>query len=149
MRLHAALFGMALLAMAPAATADLGASVTSPPDISGNWNFRSYTYDECDFTGTARLRPTEKAGTYSCELTARQACPEIEWVVRQSCIANRTEDRLIIRSTIEQFINGPETSDYWPDNFILKIRSDDLMTGTLVSHGSYASEFTRQAEGIS
>ncbi|MEO0785646.1 MAG: hypothetical protein AAFY10_08085 [Pseudomonadota bacterium] len=119
--------------------------------ITGSWTFKSYTGDACDFGGVARLSNPTSDGVYDCELTARQVCPVVgvEWVVRQSCIANRTDDRLIIRSTIEEFIVGEPTPAYWPDNFVLKIRSGDLMTGSLVSHGSHASEFTRQIEGIS
>ncbi|MEM1150316.1 MAG: hypothetical protein AAGI03_07140 [Pseudomonadota bacterium] len=119
--------------------------------IVGSWNFRSYTEDTCEFGGVAHLRAPDETGAYPCELTARQDCPvwNVEWVVRQSCVANRTGDKLIIRSRIEEFIVGEPTPDYWPDNFVLKIKSDNLMTGSLVSHGSYASEFTRMAEGIS
>ncbi|MEM9739233.1 MAG: hypothetical protein AAF829_05135 [Pseudomonadota bacterium] len=119
--------------------------------IVGAWNFRSFTGDTCDFGGVAHLRAPDPSGVYPCELTARQVCSaaNIEWVVRQSCIANRTDNRLIIRSTIEEFLVGDPTPAYWPDNFVLKIRSGDLMTGTLVSHGSHASEFTRQVEGMS
>lgn len=119
--------------------------------IVGSWSFRSYTDDACDFGGVAHLRAPDESGAYPCELTARQVCPawNVEWVVRQSCIANRTDDRLVIRSTIEEFIVGEPTPSYWPDNFILKIRPGDLMTGSLISHGTHASEFTRQVEGIS
>lgn len=144
-----ALLAAALIAAAPMASADLGAQVSSEPDISGNWAFKSFTYDACEFGGVATLMPTEEDNTYSCELTARQFCPSVEWVVRQSCVAHRTGDRLVIRSQIEEFITGPETASYWPDNFILKIQSGDRMTGSLISHGTHASEFTRQAEGIS
>lgn len=120
-------------------------------DITGSWNFRSFTSDSCDFGGVARLGLPDDAGTYPCELTARQVCPphDVEWVVRQSCVASRTENRLVIRSTIEEFLVGEPTPAYWPDNFVLSIMSDDRMTGSLVSHGSHASEFTRQVEGIS
>lgn len=127
------------------------ASSTKPANISGQWTFKAYTYDSCDFGGVAELSTTEEPGVYACELTARQVCPinEIEWVVRQSCIATRTDDRLTIRSTIEEFLVGEPTPAYWPDNFILKIRSSDRMTGSLISHGTHASEFTRQVGGIS
>lgn len=119
--------------------------------IVGSWNFRSFTNDACDFGGVMHLQAPDATGAYPCELTARQVCPvnDVEWVVRQSCIANRTDNRLVIRSTIEEFVVGEPTPSYWPDNFILKIRPGDLMTGSLISHGTHASEFTRQVEGIS
>lgn len=144
-----ALLALCLMASAPMAMADLGAQSAGEPDITGNWAFKSYTYDACEFGGVASLVPTEEEDTYTCELTARQFCPSIEWVVRQSCIAHRTGDRLVIRSQIEEFITGPETASYWPDNFILKIQTGDRMTGSLISHGTHATEFTRQVEGIS
>lgn len=145
--------GLALLGVSSTASAQ-----TQEPDaseqvfsITGAWNFRSYTGDACEFGGVAHLRTPDATGAYPCELTARQVCPlnNVEWVVRQSCVANRTDNRLIIRSTIEEFIVGEPTPAYWPDNFVLKIQSSNRMTGSLVSHGSHASEFTRQVEGIS
>lgn len=146
MRLRGALLIAAMLAVMPTARADLEAGSA---DISGNWTFKSYTYDACEFGGVVSLIPTEEDGTYTCELTARQFCPNIEWVVRQSCVAKRTDDRLVIQSQIEEFVSGPATVSYWPDNFILKIHSGNRMTGTLISHGSHASEFTRETGGIS
>lgn len=120
-------------------------------DIVGNWAFQSNTYDGCDFGGVASLTPAEEPNMYECELTARQACPvlNIEWVVRQSCIAERNGDRLTIRSRIEEFLVGEPTESYWPDNFVLTVRSSGHMTGSLVSHGVHPTEFVRQSEGIS
>lgn len=150
MTMRAALLALGLMAAAPLASADLGSDeMTSRPIIAGNWVFKSFTYDACEFGGIARLTPSGEENTFTCELTARQTCPNIEWVVRQSCVAHRTGDQLVIRSEIEEFITGPETDSYWPDNFILKIHDGSRMTGSLVSHGSHATEFTRQAEGIS
>lgn len=150
MRLLFLLAGLIVIsAPASAETPEPGAEEAY--SIVGSWTFRSYTDDTCDFGGVAHLRAPDESGAYPCELTARQVCPawDVEWVVRQSCIANRTDNRLLIRSTIEEFIVGEPTPSYWPDNFILIIRSGDLMTGSLISHGTHASEFTRQVEGIS
>lgn len=136
---------LAALAVLPA-----GADVEPDrPSILGSWSFKSWTYDDCDFGGVARFTPGEAPSRYRCELTARQACMEVTWVVRQSCVADRTGDRLTIRSSIEEFLQGEPTPLYWPDNFVLTIQSSDRMTGTLVSHGSHPSEFVRTAEGIS
>lgn len=132
---------------APAAMADSAEGA----NISGNWTFQAHTYDGCDFGGVTRLTPADRPNFYDCELTARQVCPalEIEWVVRQSCIAERNGDRLTIRSEIEEFLVGEPSQSYWPDNFILTVRSDSRMTGSLISHGAHPAEFIRQAEGIS
>lgn len=139
----------ALVVALPAlADADLDAG---GPNIFGTWSFKSWTYDGCDFGGTARFTPGEEAGLHSCELTARQSCPayDLEWVVRQSCTARQSDDRLTVTSRIEEFLVGEPTPEYWPDNFVLTIRSSNRMTGSLVSHGTHATEFVRDAGGIS
>jgi len=64
-------------------------------------------------------------------------------------VAERAGDQLTITSRIEEFLEGEPTPNYWPDNFELTIESGTRMTGDLISHGVYASEFARPAEGIS
>ena len=134
---------------APAALAD--AELEADTNVFGNWTFKSWTYDGCDFGGTAHFSPGEEASLHACELTARQSCPAfgLEWVVRQSCTARQSGERLTITSTIEEFLVGEPTAAYWPDNFVLTIRSPNRMTGSLVSHGTHATEFVRSAGGIS
>ncbi|MEM1106868.1 MAG: hypothetical protein AAGH87_10805 [Pseudomonadota bacterium] len=119
--------------------------------ISGSWTFVSFTGDACEFGGVARLGLRNDDGTYPCELTAQQVCPidNVEWVVRQSCVATRTGNQLVIRSTIEEFLVGEPTPSYWPDNFVLKVKSSDFMAGSLISHGAHATQFKREVEGIS
>ncbi|MEO0467304.1 MAG: hypothetical protein AAF216_12245 [Pseudomonadota bacterium] len=117
--------------------------------ISGHWAFQSETYDGCNFGGTAYFAPDEHEGELRCELTARQTCIAYEWVVRQSCTARLSDNRLVVESEIEEFLVGEPSPSYWPDNFILKIRSSERMTGVLVSHGSHPTEFVRQTPGVS
>lgn len=146
---HLASLAAALLLTAP------GHADTRPEpgetSIFGNWNFKSWTYDDCEFGGTAWFAPGEEDGLHACELTARQYCPafNLEWVVRQSCTARQSGQRLTITSQIEEFLVGEPTPRYWPDNFVLTIRSPDRMTGSLVSHGTHATEFVRDAGGVS
>ncbi|MEM0987046.1 MAG: hypothetical protein AAGJ32_12440 [Pseudomonadota bacterium] len=119
------------------------------PQLAGNWSFKSWTYDDCSFGGVARFQPTEEPGVFTCELTARQECPSVSWTVRQSCVARRTDDRVMVTSAIEEFIEGPATDSYWPDNFVLTMHSSQRMTGSLVSHGVHPSAFTRDAGATS
>ncbi len=126
-----------------------GQSEPPGPSIAGQWMFTSWTDDACAFRGTAHLSATRTPQLYDCELTAHQVCPSVTWRVRQSCTARRVGDQLIINSRIEEFLEGEPTEAYWPDNFILSIHSDNRMTGSLLSHGSHASEFTRTEGGTS
>ncbi len=137
---------LAILVSGAAAQADV-----SPDEVSviGSWSFVANTYDNCEFTGVAHLTPGTSPDLHACELTARQACTDITYVVRQSCTAKRSGGQLIINSEIEEFLEGPPTPGYWPDNFILTIKSETRMIGALLSHGSHAAEFRRMAEGIS
>lgn len=151
MILERTLFSIVLLLGAPFALADdqVTPDVDEPISIHGHWSFQSETYDGCAFGGTAYFNAPNGTSVVSCELTARQSCVEVEWVVRQSCTATRTGDRLIIDSQIEEFLVGEPSTLYWPDNFILKIRSDDRMAGRLISHGSHPTVFVRREAGVS
>jgi len=136
---------------APLALADdrVPPDVDEPTTIHGHWSFQSETYEGCAFGGTAYFGPPNGTSVIRCELTARQSCVEVEWVVRQSCTATRTGDRLIVESQIEEFLVGEPSTLYWPDNFVLKIRSEDQMTGRLISHGSHPTVFVRRDAGVS
>ncbi|MEO0982845.1 MAG: hypothetical protein AAFX03_09370 [Pseudomonadota bacterium] len=146
MRAAAAILAVVLLGAS-------GEADTAPDkNIAGSWTFRAALYDDCEFNGLMRLRPTDDARTYACELTARQSCPSVdmEFVVRQSCVARRTGDQLAITSTIEEFLVGEPTPAYYPDNFALSIQSSNRMTGALLSAGdSNAAEFIRDEGSIS
>ncbi len=136
---------LAALCAAGAATAD-----ETRADIAGSWTFRASVAGACSFGGQAYLTPTEDADRYGCELTARQACPDFEYVVRQSCVARRTGDQLAINSTIEEFLKGEPTPFYFPDNFALSIKSSDRMAGALLWAGnSEPAEFIRDDGSIS
>lgn len=134
-----------LIAALPAAASELDEKTSA----LGSWSFIAKTADACEFTGIAHLTEGETPDIHTCELTARQACPDLTYVVRQSCRARRSGDQLIISSQIEEFLEGEPTSLYWPDNFILTIESENRMIGALLSHGSHAAEFRRMAEGVS
>lgn len=137
---------LAAVLLGAAASAD-----SAPEEISvlGSWSFVAQTYDNCEFSGIAHLRPGDSDTLHACELTARQACPDVTYVVRQSCQAQRSSGQLIISSRIEEFLEGPPSKGYWPDNFILTIKTENRMIGALLSHGSHAAEFRRMAEGTS
>ena len=118
-------------------------------DLSGAWVFQSWTHDGCDFGGTAHLGRKSEDGSYPCELVANQVCAGMTWRVRQSCTARQSGGQLLINSQIVEFLEGEATDSYWPDNFILTIRSHNRMNGSLLSHGVHASEFRRDEGGIS
>lgn len=132
-----------------AATAAFADVATDDVSVLGSWAFVAKTFDACEFSGVARFTSGASPTLHGCELTARQACPDMTYVVRQSCTARRSGDQLIVRSEIEEFLEGEPTPTYWPDNFILTIKNENRMIGALLSHGSHAAEFTRTADGIS
>lgn len=142
---------LAVFLAAPMAFADVRDKGLESVSVLGSWTFKSWTYDDCEFGGVARLMAGEEPGVMACELIARQSCtlPDRRWVVRQSCVARRTGNQVAIHSTIEEFIEGEPTANYWPDHFILTLREPDRMTGSLISHGVHPSEFRRNIEGIS
>lgn len=128
------------------------AQETPAPDIAGQWRFMAEIGGDCVFQGEARLTPTADPSFYGCELKARQTCPstEIDYVVRQSCSAERSGDALAIVSMIETFERGEPTPDYFPDDFALTIRSSNHMSGALLSAGGAdPAEFRRALEAVS
>lgn len=139
---------IALVCGTPAFADDDKAGV-SKPDIAGEWAFTARTGEDCSFSGTALLTPTENPSEYACELTARQACSFETWQVRQSCKAYRTDSQLVISSKIEEFLSGEPDGRYRPDNFNLQIKSADFMKGALVSWGVHIAEFRRPDGAIS
>lgn len=135
-------FGVVILSLAPNAAAQ-------ETRIEGSWVFEAWTGDGCSFTGNATLAPSDEDGNpASCELTARQVCDTREWVVRQSCTAKRTGNRIAIRSTIEEFFTEPSDS-YLPDDFLLTIDSSKRMFGALHSWGVYKAIWTRDEGNVS
>lgn len=118
--------------------------------IDGSWVFQAWVDDEgCTFTGNATLAPSDESGNpASCELTARQVCQNAEWVVRQTCTATRTGNRIAIKSTIVEFFTEPSAS-YLPDDFLLTIDSSTRMFGALHSYGIHKAVWTRANGDIS
>ncbi len=119
-------------------------------DLSGTWNF-SAVIDFCDFTGQAKLTPNQDRSTsdYSCEMTARQYCPElnIDYTVNQTCKVRNTRGQVWIQATIKEFLRGQDTGNYYPDNFNLSVQSSSEMTGALVSAGNARPAIWRRADG--
>lgn len=120
------------------------------PEISGNWSFRAWTGDGCDFRGVATLGKGADAASYSCELTAKQSCGvDLSWTVRQTCTAIRQGDRVIVRSEIAEFLDASTTEGYLPDNFVLTIETGRRMFGALHSYGVYKTEWIRDEGAVS
>ena len=119
-------------------------------DLSGTWNFTA-NIRFCEFTGQATLTPNEdkRVSDYSCELTARQYCPEfeIDYTVHQTCRVRNTRDQVWVQATIKEFLRGENTGSYYPDNFNLSVQSHSEMTGALVSAGNVRSAVWRRADG--
>ncbi len=145
------------LGLATALAASPAAAQEGAADISGTWAFRADIGLGCTFNGEARLtRPSEKGAPYGCELTAEQICtaPDdtivIDFVVRQTCVAERSGDRLEIVSTIDTFVRGAPTPAYFPDDFTLAIKSGERMSGFLISGQSAdPAEFYRPNGAVS
>ena len=144
-----ALLAMAVLFSPARASAD---DAPEPANIAGLWEFVANITDGCTFSGQASLERQDDEGDFSCELTARQSCPEIDvnYLVRQTCQATRTGEQISVRSAIEEFLEGPPTGNYFPDNFSLFIQDSSHMNGALISGSSaYHAVWTRPEGGIS
>ncbi|MEL7481090.1 MAG: hypothetical protein AAGJ29_05985 [Pseudomonadota bacterium] len=126
-------------------------SMAEETNVTGNWTFTAWIDSTCEFTGVARLGPPADDGApRSCELTARQVCnDDLSWTVRQTCTANRSGDRLIIRSEIAEFLEGGPSPSYLPDNFVLSIESSKRMFGALHSYGVHKAVWQREEGAIS
>lgn len=127
------------------------ANAEQDTDISGTWNFTANLRIPCEFTGQAKLAPSadKTKSDYTCEMTARQYCPsmDIDYTVRQSCKVRNTRGQVWVQATIEEFLTGPETGNYYPDNFNLSIQSRNEMVGALVSSGTARSAVWTRTEG--
>ncbi len=121
------------------------------PVLAGTWSFKAWVDSDCDFTGVASLGTPDASGSPgSCELTARQACTSgLAWTVRQSCTAKLSGNRLVVRSAIEEFLEGSPTDSYWPDNFLLTVESSERMFGALHSYGAHKAVWERDEGAVS
>lgn len=117
-------------------------------DIHGNWTFEAELDQACSFDGTAYIGEALDGGT-ACELTALQYCPDpsggeaVSWRVRQTCTIQRKGDQLLIRSEIQEFLDGNFSDTYRPDNWMLEVVNDNLMEGRLVSYASHPARWVR------
>jgi len=127
------------------------ASANETIDLSGTWNFKANLRMACDFTGQAKLTPAPDTidSDYSCEMTARQYCPDlgIDYTVRQTCKVRNTRGQVWVQATIEEFLTGEDRGTYYPDNFNLSLQSNDEMVGALISAGSARSAVWIRTEG--
>jgi len=139
----ALLFSAALLVAPASANEDI--------DISGTWNFTAKLRMPCEFTGQAKLAPSADTSVsdYTCEMTARQYCPtlDIDYTVRQTCKVRNTRGQIWVQATIEEFLTGPETGNYYPDNFNLSLHSSNEMVGALISSGNARPAVWTKTEG--
>ena len=120
-------------------------------DISGTWNFTAKLRLPCDFSGQATLAPAPDTTTtdYTCEMTARQYCPElnIDYTVRQTCKVRNTRGQVWVQATIKEFLSGEDRGTYYPDNFNLSVQSPYEMVGALVSAGNTRPAIWTRADG--
>lgn len=124
------------------------AQAQQPPNFAGSWTFKAWIGPACEFTGVARISPVPNEDeTYTCELTANQACDLVEWTVRQTCSAKKQGDRLWVKSEIAEFLGDNVSDSYLPDDFLLKIESARRMFGALHSAGVFKAEWVRD-EGV-
>lgn len=138
-----------LPSQALAQSPEAGAENISDVNIAGEWTFVANTGPECTFSGSALLTPTDEPGRFDCELTAIQVCSVETWQVRQTCLAYRSGDEVVIASEIVEFVEGGPSQAYRPDNFKLTIKSADRMKGVLISWGYHTAEFLRTEGSIS
>ena len=120
-------------------------------DNSGTWNFTAKLRLPCDFSGQATLAPTPDTTTtdYTCEMTARQYCPElnIDYTVRQTCKVRNTRGQVWVQATIKEFLSGEDRGTYYPDNFNLSVQSPYEMVGALVSAGNTRPAIWTRTDG--
>ena len=142
----------ALILFTMAAAAATAEDLENRANLSGMWVFVANIGNACTFTGQAVLTAEADGRNYACELTARQSCPDlgIEYLVRQSCVATRTGRQISVRARIEEFLEGPPSASYYPDNFSLFIQDSTRMNGALISGGPpRQAVWTRPEGGIS
>lgn len=116
-------------------------------DISGQWRFRSASFeDDCIASGAITLRPA-KSGAFDCafviETHCKYATDKVQeyWRVSETCTAKQTGFRVQVTSRIGKIeaatyfgkaIPASEQPNYMPDNFDLMLKpSGAEMTGHL------------------
>ncbi len=145
-RTLAALFGMAATCFVATASAD-----DADTDISGHWTFETGAYnDSCRIYGRMTIFPTDGAGKYRCEFTTFEDCPGLSAEVEQVCDARVDDGQVAIGSKIRRINRQePMAYGYAPDDWLLTIRSEDEMTGTLESASRAQVIFKRQSIPVS
>ncbi|HVY02146.1 MAG TPA: hypothetical protein VG983_00705 [Caulobacterales bacterium] len=128
-----ALFALAFAAALPAL------ATPAPADITGAWAFATQAYGNgCKLSGSLVLKGSGK--TYSCSMAVQERCNDIAVKARESCVATRTGDGLVIKATVQSV---DPVVGYVPDDFELKIQSSAYMKGMLRSFHSAPVDFYR------
>jgi hypothetical protein len=138
------LSAMVVAVFAASAAPAIARPVASPnitgATIAGNWAFETEVYaGGCRMSGVMTIRPDAR-GKHVCTFETRESCPDIVASAKQSCIATRTGNQLVVKSTVLSVI--PKVG-YDPDNFELTIKSSARMTGMMRSNYSAPVEFFR------
>jgi hypothetical protein len=144
----AAVLALAATSGAVFAQPQKGRSARAPqPVITGAWSFQTAPYDgdrdgrACSMKGSMVIVQGRTPDLLTCTFTATETCPFGEWTAEQTCTAKRTGAQLEISSTITRVT--PPTVNYAPDNWILTIRTSDLMIGELRSADVANVQFRR------
>ena len=142
-----------IVAAALALAATSGAVFAQPkgraptPVVTGAWSFQTQPYDgdrdgrACSMKGTMTIVRGRTSETLTCRFTATETCSFGEWTAQQTCTAKRKGAQLEITSAVTRVT--PSTVNYAPDNWILTIRTSDLMIGELRSADVANVQFRR------
>lgn len=144
--------GLMTVALAPPARAqDEEDGATAP--IEGQWSFETAVYDGgCQMTGGMTVEATSVEGVYEGVLTTLERCETYPedfpgFRTEQSVRLARSGADVAIKATIMSV--EPDLGNYWPDDFVLKVRHSALMEGELRSADIAPARFTRGDAAVS
>lgn len=139
-----------IMRLAAACIAFAGAQAAAQPvapNIAGSWSFETpvSTPNRCVISGNATIAGAPAPGEYDIALTGTEVCENGEtWRTVQRCRAVQT--LRVVRIACE--IVSAEPSNYAPDNFVLQIENDSLMTGDLLSSWNTTARWVRGGPGL-
>jgi hypothetical protein len=122
--------------LALALTGAIAAIAATPREqLAGNWSFQTDIYDgHCRMTGQLYVKPSPRNGVFTCTLRATETCGGDKYSADQTCTLSEKTGAVTITSKIVK----ASVSNYFPDDFTLKVENASRMRGQLRSAGLIA-----------
>jgi hypothetical protein len=141
---------IAALTLTVAAVAASASALPAPAGLEGVWTYRTeaWTAANCVISGNAILsRSDGRPNEYRARMVSTESC-EHGRVTRaeQECIVLQDAQTVLVECRV---VSTSPPSSYLPDNFVLEVRTRDLLVGRLTANWNAPAEWRRATPAVS